>query len=272
MAQSDDYVLGRSYSEGLRLETQHLMFRIHNGSTIDPKIPITSTSKIADVGTGTGVWLLDMATQVPPTVRLDGFDISDEQFPHESNVPSNVHFRIADAFSKVPDDCFEEYDVVHIRCFCCIVRGGDPDKIFQHAFSLLKPGGYLHWDDGNLSPEKLQVKGAEAEAFATFARQGTRALNFTYSWLGDLPKYAEKAGLEVLDFTSETWSKALTPMATRTFVLGHIPGIAALYNIGHQSLPPRQQADALLLDLINSIRKGGVYMYTPVHLLARRSG
>ena len=78
-----------------------------------------------------------MATQVPPTVQLDGFDISDEQFPHESNVPSNVHFRIADAFSKVPDDCFEKYDIVHIRYFCCIVRGGNPEKIVQHALDLL---------------------------------------------------------------------------------------------------------------------------------------
>ncbi|KAL6856810.1 S-adenosyl-L-methionine-dependent methyltransferase [Trichoderma novae-zelandiae] len=270
MAQADDYVLGRSYSEGLRLETQHLMFNIHNGSTMDPKIPVTPKSKIADMGTGTGVWLLDMATQVPPTVQLDGFDISDEQFPHESNVPSNVHFRIADAFSKIPDDCFEKYDVVHIRYLGCIVRGGNPERIFQHALDLLKPGGYLHWDEGDLSPEKLLIKGAEAEAFATFARQGYAALNFTFSWVGDLPKYAQKAGLEVLDFRSEMWSKALTPMATRAFVLGHIAGIGALYNIGHESLPPREEADALLADLISSIRKGGAYMQTPVHLLARK--
>lgn len=81
MAQAEDYILGRSYSEGLRqvdmffahqkptlrcnplnvhvltscrLETQHLLFGIHNGSTMNPKIPITPESKIADVGTGTG--------------------------------------------------------------------------------------------------------------------------------------------------------------------------------------------------------------------------
>ncbi|PTB77120.1 S-adenosyl-L-methionine-dependent methyltransferase [Trichoderma longibrachiatum ATCC 18648] len=270
MAQAEDYILGRSYSEGLRLETQHLLFGIHNGSTMNPKIPITPESKIADVGTGTGVWLLELATQVPPTVQLDGFDISDELLPHESNVPSNVHFRIADAFSNAPDDCLEKYDVVHLRLFCCIVRGGNPEKLFQHAYSLLKPGGYLQWDDGNLSPEKLHIKGAEAEAFATFVRQGSGALNLSYSWVGDLPRYAEKAGLDVLNFRSETWSKALIPMATRTYVLGHVGAIAALYNSDHSSLPPREQADALLLELIGSIKKGGVYMYTPVHLLARK--
>lgn len=38
----------------IRLETQHLLFNIHNGYTIDPKIPIPPEAKIADMGTGTG--------------------------------------------------------------------------------------------------------------------------------------------------------------------------------------------------------------------------
>ncbi|UKZ82806.1 hypothetical protein TrVFT333_010604 [Trichoderma virens FT-333] len=255
MAETDDYVLGRDYAEGLRLETQHLLWNIHNGFTIDPKIPITPQTKIADLGTGTGVWLLDVATQVPPTVQLDGFDISDEQFPHKSNVPDNVNFRITDALSKVPDDLLGKYDVVHIRYLGPI---------------LLKPGGYLQWEEGDLSPKKLCIKGPEAEAFYTFASLSYRSSNFTFSWVEDLPNRVNRAGLEVLKFRMDPFSKAMAPLATRTFVLGHIAGTNSLYKIGHESLPPRHEVDALLAALIGAVKNGAAYYQTPVSLLARK--
>lgn len=173
MSDADEYVLGREYSEGLRsnqhslhslgvgltctrLETQHLLFNIHNGYTIDPKIPITPGMKIADMGAGTGwvflwllpricrlayqyisIWLLDVARQVPSTVQLDAFDISDKQFPHKDSRPDNMSCRILDAFSQVPDELIGKYDVVHLRLWCCIVRDCNTAALIQHATQLL---------------------------------------------------------------------------------------------------------------------------------------
>jgi hypothetical protein len=37
-----------------RLEAQHLLFRMHNGFVMNPKIPVSSDMKIAEIGTGTG--------------------------------------------------------------------------------------------------------------------------------------------------------------------------------------------------------------------------
>lgn len=37
-----------------RLEAQHLLFKMHNGYALNPKIPISSDMKIAEIGTGTG--------------------------------------------------------------------------------------------------------------------------------------------------------------------------------------------------------------------------
>ncbi|KAL7940783.1 S-adenosyl-L-methionine-dependent methyltransferase [Trichoderma barbatum] len=270
MAEIDDYALGRDYAEGLRLETQHLLWNIHDGYTIDPKIPITPQTKIADVGTGTGVWLLDVATQVPSTVQLDGFDISDEQFPHKSNVPENVNFRITDALSKVPDDLVGQYDVVHIRFLGPIIKGGDTEGVIQHAIQLLKPGGHFQWEEADLRRSKLCIKGPEAEAFSAFARQGYEAMNYTFSWVEDLPNRLNRAGLEVLRFKMEPWGKAMVPLATRTFVLAHIAHINSLYQIGHESLPPRHEADALLVALIKAVKNGAAYYQTPVNLLARK--
>ncbi|KAL6697092.1 S-adenosyl-L-methionine-dependent methyltransferase [Trichoderma pleuroticola] len=271
MAGTDDYVFARDYAEGLRLETQHLLWNIHNGYTINPNIPITPQTKIADLGTGTGVWLLDVATQVPPTVQLDGFDISDGQFPHKSNIPDNVNFRITDALSKVPDDLVEIYDVVHIRYLGPIVKGGNAEPIIQHAMQLLKTGGYLQWEEADLSRNKLCIKGPEAEAFYAFASIGYNALNFTFSWVEDLPHRLNQAGFEMLQFRSEQFPQAMAPLVTRTFVLSHVAGIASFYKTGYESLPSRHEADALLAALIGAVKNGAAIYPTQVSLLARKS-
>ncbi|KAL7893063.1 S-adenosyl-L-methionine-dependent methyltransferase [Trichoderma sp. SZMC 28014] len=268
MSDADDYVLGREYSEGLRLETQHLLFNIHNGYTIDPKIPITPEMKIADMGTGTGIWLLDLARQVPSTVRLDAFDISDRQFPHKDSRPENISFRILDAFSQVPDELIGKYDVVHLRLWCCIVRDCNTAALIRHATQLLKPGGYLQWDEADL--DKMHIKGAEAEAAAAISRAAQAIAHFDYSWIEDLPNRSKEAGLEVLKFEIEPFSKSCISIATRTCIMAFVPGMKFLYQIGDAALPPREEAEATVDALIKALPRGAVYHWTPASLLARK--
>lgn len=83
------------------------------------------------------IWLLDLASQVPPTVQLDGYDLSSDQFPHKSILPSNMTFSTLDAFSDVPAELAGKYDVVHMRFWCCVVKGNDPSKLIHHAAALL---------------------------------------------------------------------------------------------------------------------------------------
>jgi hypothetical protein len=83
------------------------------------------------------IWLLDVAQQVPSTVQLDAFDISDKQFPHKDSRPDNMSFRVLDAFSQVPDELVGKYDVVHLRLWCCIVRDCNTAALIRHATQLL---------------------------------------------------------------------------------------------------------------------------------------
>ncbi|KAJ5150915.1 uncharacterized protein N7482_010167 [Penicillium canariense] len=124
--------------------------------------------KVAEIGTGTGMWLLDLASQLPESVQLDGFDLSEEQFPARYIWPANVTFDKLDAFGDVPDHLANKYDVVHLRFWCCIVRNNDPTRLIRHAAGLLKPGGYLQWEDANTG--KTVVRGEIAEEFAKVVR------------------------------------------------------------------------------------------------------
>lgn len=68
---------------------------------------------------------------------LHGFDISGDQFPHSTWLPSNITFSISDA-SRDPDEQFKgKFDVVNIRLFALVVADGDPTAIIRHAKSLL---------------------------------------------------------------------------------------------------------------------------------------
>lgn len=83
------------------------------------------------------IWLLDLASQLPQTIWLDGYDLSDGQFPHKSALPANVSLNTMDAFGDVPPELVGKYDVVHLRFWCCVVKANNPGGLIRHAMKLL---------------------------------------------------------------------------------------------------------------------------------------
>lgn len=83
------------------------------------------------------IWLLDLAGLLPKTVQLDGFDVSDSQYPCPSLLPQNVQLNVLDAFGDVPHQLESKYDIVHLRFWCCVVRGDDPSRLMRHVLRLL---------------------------------------------------------------------------------------------------------------------------------------
>ncbi|KAL8787507.1 MAG: hypothetical protein Q9213_002165 [Squamulea squamosa] len=62
-----------------------------------------SDIRIADVGTGTGIWLAELTKELPHHAVLDGFDISDEQYPPQEWYGENVSLSTLDIFKPVPE-------------------------------------------------------------------------------------------------------------------------------------------------------------------------
>jgi SAM-dependent methyltransferase len=98
--------------------------------------PIDSPSDILDVGTGTGIWAIDMADSFP-AAEVVGFDISPIQ---PTWVPPNCRFDIDDAqleWTYRP----ASFDFVHIRALYGSIS--DWGELYRQAFRVLRPGGYL---------------------------------------------------------------------------------------------------------------------------------
>ncbi|CAI6090567.1 unnamed protein product [Clonostachys chloroleuca] len=124
---AEDYVLGRAVEDSVRLDAQHLLWRLQQGQLLHPDISLEDGQSIAEIGCGTGIWLLDLAQSVPNSIKLFGFDVSNRQFPPKEDWPENLSFGVLDSLQDVPADLLEKFDIVHVQ-----------------------PGGYLQWEEADL--------------------------------------------------------------------------------------------------------------------------
>ncbi|KAL2132740.1 hypothetical protein VTI74DRAFT_3423 [Chaetomium olivicolor] len=92
--------------------------------------------KILDVGTGTGIWAIDMGDRYP-RAEITGIDVSPIQ---PSWVPPNVRFELDDANLDWTwrDNTF---DFIHSRMMIGTIS--DWAKYFREAFRCCKPGGWI---------------------------------------------------------------------------------------------------------------------------------
>ncbi|KAM0128504.1 hypothetical protein ACHAO1_008969 [Botrytis cinerea] len=58
-----------------------------------------------------------------------------------------MNLEILDAFGPLPEHLKGKFDIVHIRAFTIVVKGGHPGILLENLIAMLKPGGYLQWDE-----------------------------------------------------------------------------------------------------------------------------
>jgi hypothetical protein len=146
---------------------------------------------------------LDLADHLPKTVQLDGYDISDSQYPSQAVLAENVSLGLLDAFGDVPPHLAGTYDVVHLRFWCAIVKGDDPSPLIRHAMKLLsiipfpnwleiyipnkcllkskEPGGYIQWEDAQVG--RNFTKGTAAEECGRVSQEIFKASNIIFEYV-----------------------------------------------------------------------------------------
>ncbi|KAE8351606.1 S-adenosyl-L-methionine-dependent methyltransferase [Aspergillus coremiiformis] len=269
MHDTDDYVLGRRIFDSVRLDAQHLLWKLHKGYELDPRIPITDDMKIAELGTGTAIWLYDLAQQLPVTVQLHGFDISDSQYPSKEQVPQNITLGVLDSMKDPPSSLIGQYDVVHFRMWASNFRNGDPGPVIRHAKRLLKPGGYIQWEDADLIHQYVQ--GLAAKDFEEKVGNLFQKAGLDYNWVSQLSDSLQKEGFNVLEFDSAKFAPSLTQLCTNTFLLALqeiLQGIKRRCPPNQHSLALPTHEDALYL-LSTEHRDRIVYNWSPVTALAQ---
>ncbi|KAI4858796.1 S-adenosyl-L-methionine-dependent methyltransferase [Hypoxylon rubiginosum] len=152
-AENTVYNLNHDWNNEIkRLKIQHDFFREMAGGKDLPAavwahVKELEAPKIADVGTGTGIWATELAAQLPETTIIDGYDFDVKKFPDPKTLPKNVTLQFGDIFKPFPPEINGKYDVVHVRFLVFALKKDDWLVAVKNLRKLVAPGGFLFWEE-----------------------------------------------------------------------------------------------------------------------------
>jgi hypothetical protein len=112
---------------------KNLGFKIH------PLIVLPNSKEdlwVGDAATGTGLFPLDIANDLPKSAHIFGFDITDTHFPTK-DIPENVRFCQHDMRTPFPEEYIGKFDLVCIRLVQLGLRGEEWDLSVRQLVTLL---------------------------------------------------------------------------------------------------------------------------------------
>ncbi|KAI1267655.1 hypothetical protein F5Y18DRAFT_443405 [Xylariaceae sp. FL1019] len=169
----------RLESEVKRLEDQFDLMTKNIGYILHPSVAasLPRTPRVADIGTGTGRFLL--LRESYPYAKLDGTDVYDAK----QSPPSDLHGKC---------------DLVHVRMLVAAMLRGDRDTVVRNLCQLLKPGGFLQWEESDFIycryiRANVDSRVESARLMGYSFRDALR-LRFSHGWF-TLPNKMRDAGL-----------------------------------------------------------------------------
>ncbi|KAF9874167.1 UMTA protein [Colletotrichum karsti] len=146
--------------------THHYTLMIMDDNLFEAPVPVEKGNlKILDVGTGTGIWALDVADEFP-SFEVLGTDISPVQ---PGWVPPNCSFQIDDAQQEWTFKT-DFFDMIHARN----LYGGIDDwqRLYDQAFTHLKPGGWFESQEFDIcaGSEDPKIQADPDHVFKQWAR------------------------------------------------------------------------------------------------------
>ncbi|KPI45733.1 uncharacterized protein AB675_538 [Cyphellophora attinorum] len=186
----DTYVLTRETHSSIRLTAQHFLWQRELGWNLHPTIAkhlqdAGTGASVAEIACGNGLWMVEESAN-HPRAHFTGFDISDAFFPRQENWPSNVQFEKLDAAAAaVPERLQGGFDVVHCRLMLGAIRDGNADPWIETFLALLKPGGYLQWDELHGVRQWTSSNGAADPKWNTFgtSMMKKRVPDSSFEWI-----------------------------------------------------------------------------------------
>ena len=139
----EGYIMPNDEQEIQRLDLTHVLVTKTIGNVLY-KAPIDETQplRILDVGTGTGIWAIEMGDELP-NAEILGNDLSPIQ---PVWLPPNVKFEVDDIESPWLHE--RPFDYIFCRYMtACIL---DWPKLVRNMYNTLKPGGWVELQDFNL--------------------------------------------------------------------------------------------------------------------------
>jgi SAM-dependent methyltransferase len=225
------YLLSRGFSANSRTTLQHYLYKDGLNYLLHPSIPTEKDDlRVAEIGVGTGIWLIELSRALSLSAQLDGLDINFTQCPPKEWLSPNISWITHDIFAEPPVELHEKYDVIHIQLFITILRDGNPIPMLQNLMKMLKPGGYIQWGEWDFTTwEIMRTSSAPSHANdeLTQIRESISMLGGTktgpgfisISWIARLKDTFRENGLEKVLVDRHKFDKPIATLLLDTWIM-----------------------------------------------------
>ncbi|KAF9013143.1 S-adenosyl-L-methionine-dependent methyltransferase [Cyathus striatus] len=136
------YILPCDESETKRLTKQHYLAKRLFGANVLAPVVWREGDKVLDACTGTAIWLLDIANEIPEYVSLVGFDIEARWFPTLELQPENIELHVHSVLS-LPLSWTDSFTLGHQRLLIGGLRHTEWPQALKELYRVTKPGGWV---------------------------------------------------------------------------------------------------------------------------------
>lgn len=234
--------------------------------------PVEHPQNVLDMGTGTGIWAIEMGDQYPSSAIL-GVDLSPIQ---PAWVPPNVKFMVDDIESPWlhPQNHF---DLIHSRHIVMAIK--DWPNLLRNAYDHLKPGGWLELQEVHHFPQassdtELDLMEPLVKFWANVSA-GLGALGVDFTKTQQLAQLVRDAGFvnvteRIFHIPIGTWPKNKTlkicGLWWKTILMDGLSPIALgpfTRGLGWT----RDEVEAFLVNVRKSLKETPGNTYMPLHII-----
>ncbi|EMR71188.1 putative umta methyltransferase family protein [Eutypa lata UCREL1] len=199
----------RNFRTSARLHLQHLLFQNTINFVLEPHVQAAVEGakelRVADLGCGNGIWLSDLdgyLSKKGVSAKLDGYDVNPINFPAPPFLPETVTLNKLNVFTKpLPEELIGAYDIVHVRALVSVILNSDLTPLLSTALALLKPGGWLQWEESRADTYFVEAPSPEVSTnslntIIQILHAGGKARGVEFEFLGELDRHLKEHGFE----------------------------------------------------------------------------
>lgn len=200
----------------MNIQHQLSLLDLHGALLLGP-FPLSSQSinpehdrslRVADIGTGTGIWAVEFA-QKNPSVHVVGFDLELPRAVPDTLWPDNVHFAVQDITDSWPvsGPAAGPFDLIHGRQLLLNLR--NPESALRRVWENLRPGGMVEFREScNPMVSEMEDNGDGGDTHTPLlvewhrgSVQAAERLGCDHGYAARLPAELEKAGFVDVEFS-----------------------------------------------------------------------
>lgn len=192
-ARLDDapYLLPKDLLEDNRLNYQHHVLHFAIGSHYVAPLPRT-LHHILDVGTGTGIWVGEMARQYPQA-HVVGVDIAATSFKQDQ--PFNCSLMIGNVLERLPFSD-KTFDYTHQRFLVSAIPAARWPDVIRELVRVTTPGGWIELLEIN---NAFQNPGPQTRSLSDWIVSVSKAMGFDENAVPSIGRWLTEAGVELVE-------------------------------------------------------------------------